>query len=94
MLFIKDKSWPNFFELIDKEYDRLVKTLKADGKNEIVNLWERDNPGKEARCVTVGDVVKDSIKEDGSKLPLDDVLTLPSDQCSENCYDYIFEIKQ
>ena len=67
MLFIKDKRWPNYFELIDKEYDRLVQTLQADGKNEIVNLWERDNPGKDVRCVTVGDVVQDSIKEDGSK---------------------------
>ena len=79
MLFIKDKRWPDYFELIDTEYDRLVSTLQAGGKNEIVNLWERDNPGKDARCITVGDVVKDSIKEDGSKTPLDVILTLPSD---------------
>ena len=41
--------------------------------------------------MTIGDVVKQD-GEDGPGLAKETVLTFLSDQCCENCCDYIFEV--
>ena len=87
-LFIQDPSWVDYFDLLDTEYANLIKTLSTIGHCEVTNCWERDNPGGE-RCLTVGEV---EVDENGKKQAKESFMTLPIDQKSENCLDFIFEI--
>ena len=91
-LFSRDANWIDYFDLLENEYDHIVKTLESSG-HKIVNCWERDKLDPTQKCVTVGDMVEVDGK-DGVRKPKETVLTLSIDQGSENCYDYIFEVKQ
>ena len=94
-LYIANAQWVDYFGILEDEYEHLLRTLKAEGKFEVVNLWDRDNPGTDCKCITTGDVVIVDDGEDGQKQPKETILTLEDlDKCAENCYDYIFEIKQ
>ena len=49
---------PNFIQYIDlmeSEYEDLLRTLSLKGSFEVTNCWDRDNPGR--LCITYGEVV-------------------------------------
>ena len=75
-LFVQNGKWPNYFNQLDTEYKLLLTILSANGRHDIVNLWDKDNPEKDMRCVTVGDVIEGEFNKDGTKKARDDVMTL------------------
>ena len=69
-LCTQNPEWANYFDIIDDEYSCLLQMLKADGKFDVVNIWDRDRKGE--RCITLGEC---EISEDGTFTPLETVLS-------------------
>ena len=53
-LFGEKPDYVNYLSLMEEEYAHLLEKLGNFGHFEVINCWDRDNPGDE-KCVTFGE---------------------------------------
>ena len=84
----KDPDWEEFIPRIDREYDDVLQTFKEHFPT-CFNVWDSQNAAE--KCITYG---KCQITDDGRLEPLETLMTLPHEVCSELCLDYILCIRK
>ena len=82
----------NHISLVEEEYARLIQVLTNNDRFRVVNCWDRDNHGKDQKCITIGESRQADDASSRKRVPVEDILTSKIDHCSDNCLDYIFQI--